>query len=110
MIALRPKAADLSDVDVLIAVIGRGADRSLGACGWDVAEEFPNTPEKVVLAKLRRLGKRKIIDGCPCGCRGDWTLTELGLQMLSDACLDVRDRKQRWTIDAIRKLKEARNG
>lgn len=37
-----------------------------GEIGW--------IPEKVLQAKLRGMYKRKIIDGCACGCRGDWEL------------------------------------
>ena len=33
---------------------------------------FRFAPEKLVRAKLRRLLERGLIDGCPCGCRGDW--------------------------------------
>lgn len=36
----------------------------------------PGTPEKVALAKMRSLIKRKLVDGCPCGCRGDFRLPE----------------------------------
>lgn len=40
----------------------------------DLAGLFPEAPEKVVLAKLRSLIKRKLMTGCPCGCRGDFEL------------------------------------
>lgn len=29
-------------------------------------------PRKVVAAKLAALLRRRLVDGCPCGCRGDW--------------------------------------
>jgi hypothetical protein len=35
-------------------------------------------PPKVVLSKLRALQKRVCLNGCACGCRGDWELTEYG--------------------------------
>lgn len=31
-------------------------------------------PWKIVLAKARKLIKRGLMDGCPCGCRGDFDL------------------------------------
>lgn len=31
-------------------------------------------PEKVLLAKLTSMKRRGLIDGCNCGCRGDWTI------------------------------------
>lgn len=37
-----------------------------------------DTPEKLVLAKMRRLIERGLVDGCPCGCRGDFVLTAKG--------------------------------
>jgi hypothetical protein len=39
---------------------------------WEVGDALEGKyPEKVVLAKLRRMIRRKLIDGCGCGCRGD---------------------------------------
>lgn len=34
----------------------------------------PGTPEKLRLAKMRRLIKKRLVVGCPCGCRGDFLL------------------------------------
>jgi hypothetical protein len=31
-------------------------------------------PDKVVLAKAKRLVKRGLISGCTCGCRGDFEI------------------------------------
>jgi hypothetical protein len=41
---------------------------------FDITKALGNPPEKVVLAKLRRLVKRGVITGCACGCRGDFEL------------------------------------
>lgn len=35
-------------------------------------DNWPNLPWKIVQAKAKRLVKRKVIDGCTCGCRGDY--------------------------------------
>lgn len=32
------------------------------------------TPPKLQLAKMRQLERRGLIDGCTCGCRGDFRL------------------------------------
>ncbi len=40
-------------------------------------------PEKLVLSKMRRLIKRGLVDGCPCGCRGDYEITQKGLEFLN---------------------------
>lgn len=37
-------------------------------------QDVPGVPSKVVLAKAKRLINRKVIDGCPCGCRGDFEI------------------------------------
>jgi hypothetical protein len=44
---------------------------------------FPDFPAKVVRARLRALRKRGYIDGCACGCRGDWNLEAPGRELLS---------------------------
>lgn len=40
-------------------------------------------PEKLVLSKMRSLIKRKLVSGCPCGCRGDYEITEKGIELLN---------------------------
>ena len=40
-------------------------------------------PEKVVLAKMDSLIRRGLVDGCACGCRGDFRLTEKGVAYLA---------------------------
>ena len=46
----------------------------------DVHLAMPNkVPDKVVLAKMRKLIRRGLVDGCPCGCRGDFVITKKGL-------------------------------
>jgi len=42
----------------------------------------PDTPRKLVLGKMRMLIRRGLVDGCPCGCRGDFEITEKGEQFL----------------------------
>jgi len=44
-----------------------------------VVDAMPaGVPPKVVLAKMRSLIKKGLVDGCPCGCRGDFALTARG--------------------------------
>jgi hypothetical protein len=38
----------------------------------DIADALPDFPQKVILAKLRKMVRRGIVDGCTCGCRGDF--------------------------------------
>lgn len=49
----------------------------------DVTRVFPpNTPEKLVLAKMAMLIRRGLVDGCTCGCRGDFEITDKGLALV----------------------------
>lgn len=41
--------------------------------------ELRGVPWKVLQAKLKALRRRGLIDGCACGCRGDWELTTEGV-------------------------------
>jgi hypothetical protein len=43
-------------------------------------EEIRNT--KLVLAKMRQMIKKGLVNGCPCGCRGDFHLTQKGKDYL----------------------------
>lgn len=43
----------------------------------DILEEFL-LPSKLILAKARKLMRKGLLDGCDCGCRGDFVLTERG--------------------------------
>jgi hypothetical protein len=42
----------------------------------------PETPDKLVLAKMKTLIRRGLVSGCDCGCRGDFVLTEMGAAFL----------------------------
>jgi hypothetical protein len=42
---------------------------------WDIKKALPQFPPKVVMAKLRSLVRRNVIQGCDCGdCRGDFKI------------------------------------
>lgn len=72
------KAANILD-EVMLAAIERDIKEcetsNIGACGWTLAER-EGWPWKVANAKLRKMERRGLVDGCPCGCRGDWTILE----------------------------------
>jgi hypothetical protein len=88
------KASDITGEAFLGALDGalrlRPDIASLGASRWDIgcvldghpewvgmAQATDGTsvriPEKVVLAKAKRLVQRGVINGCACGCRGDFS-------------------------------------
>lgn len=81
------KAADIPDATFVAAVVEAArlrnsptADRWAIACVLagrpeDVGVNFdgyPHMPNKVVLAKARKLVLRGLLSGCACGCRGDF--------------------------------------
>lgn len=49
----------------------------------DVFYAFPEgTPHKLVLSKMRSLIRRGLSGGCECGCRGDFEITDKGLELI----------------------------
>ena len=76
---------DIPDKPVLEYLL-RHKGRWCNGC-WverSVAQAMPSgTPSKLVLAKMRQLIKRGLVDGCGCGCRGDFEITAKGEAFLS---------------------------
>lgn len=70
----RVRASDISD-RAFIASMCRDVEE--GRSGWacrlsmDLAFFWP---EKVFLAKAASMIRRQVIDGCTCGCRGDFQI------------------------------------
>jgi hypothetical protein len=49
----------------------------------DVSKSMPPGIDKnLVLAKMRSLIRRELVDGCGCGCRGDFYITDKGRELL----------------------------
>lgn len=50
-----------------------------------VTHAFPDEVKgtKLVIAKMRQLIRRGLVDGCPCGCRGDFVITDKGRSLLT---------------------------
>lgn len=76
---------DIPDLPILQFVAGHGGRMCNRYFGdeRDVRQAMPlgfDTPDKLVVAKMARLIQRKLIDGCPCGCRGDYLITDKGEQ------------------------------
>ncbi|USN14653.1 hypothetical protein PAPPERLAPAPP_02830 [Brevundimonas phage vB_BpoS-Papperlapapp] len=50
-----------------------------------VAPLFPeDIPEKLLRGKMANLIRRGLIDGCPCGCRGDYEATDKGRAFVAE--------------------------
>ena len=90
------KCSDIPDLPILAHIAKIEESFSLGA-NWaalsvpadewqwrSVRNAMPEgTGEKVILAKMRVLIRNGLVQGCCCGCRGDFTLTEKGIQRLA---------------------------
>ena len=42
----------------------------------------PDIPDKLKIAKMANLIKKGLVSGCPCGCRGDYEITNKGINYL----------------------------
>lgn len=82
------KASDIPDeqfYDAMLDVFENGGAIGPGAWAsvWDLEERWPSIPRKVIVAKASALiHRRKTIDGCGCGCRGDFEFTPKGLDLM----------------------------
>lgn len=94
------KCKDISDRDVLEFVwdvnqADRWGNNSFGNDA-DVRRAMPgglDIPWKLAWAKMNQLIKRKLVDGCPCGCRGDYVVTAKGCEFIE------RPRHRRFVGD-----------
>jgi len=71
------QAKDVPDQAFLDAVAEISRDGKYGTetrwvMRYEIEERFCEVPPKVLLAKARSLIKRGKMDGCACGCRGDY--------------------------------------
>lgn len=53
-----------------------GPNDSMDRSVWQAIPK--DVPYKLALSKMRSLIKRGLIEGCGCGCRGDFEITEKG--------------------------------
>lgn len=80
------QAKDLDDRRVLNLIDELGAGRpSRWVFMWDLAPALAPAPYKVVQAKAKALIRRGLVNGCPCGCRGDFVVTDKGHMFLKAA-------------------------
>lgn len=83
-IARKIKCADIPDRPILefLETLGRWGTWYSGAAN-SVTNAMPaDIPWRLVHAKMRRLIHRGLVNGCSCGCRGDFELTDAGREWL----------------------------
>ena len=77
---------DLPIFDILLFVYVRCKDMWGNNCFGDELDIklhlFQGIPDKLFYAKMYKLIHGGYLDGCWCGCRGDYELTEKGLAFL----------------------------
>lgn len=78
---------DTPDKDILKFLVNLNGRWATWFDGYDhsVINCMPKgTTEKLALAKMSKLIKRGLVNGCNCGCRGDFVITEKGKEFLND--------------------------
>jgi hypothetical protein len=95
-------AATISDEDFILAVNKFQQENNINNHGgrrqtseiWvnlnQLADHF-NIHRNRIASKLRRTNKRKLTDGCTCGCRGDIVLLPLGRELMRKTALERRN-------------------
>lgn len=86
------KCADIPDKPILRFMLQneRGHNMWANWCfgnDFDVRHAMPggfNLPPNLVLAKMRQMIRRGVIDGCSCGCRGDFEITSKGMAEIGE--------------------------
>jgi len=77
-------SATISDLELVMAIAKLRVLQPRGYYSWvmigELSEELDIHPNRV-RSKFRRAEKRKLVDGCNCGCRGDFVLLPAGEAM-----------------------------
>lgn len=68
---------DVDKVDVLRVIEKKSLSTIPYVMLWEIEDDFPNIPNKVILAKLRQMVRAGWITGCGCGCRGDFEIADM---------------------------------
>lgn len=79
----RFQTKDIETDAVLLAVAAAARSGLAGAMLSEVVTTL-RRPRKVVLAKLKALIGQGLLDGCACGCRGDFQITAHGESVLAE--------------------------
>lgn len=91
---------DLPILEFLSATTGFGAtwfdlrDDAGNLTERSVLNAMPNgTPATLARAKMTMLIRRGLVDGCSCGCRGDYEITDAGKQYLCSQRVDHENKQ-----------------
>jgi len=73
---------DIADRPLLQFVATRQREKGLWVNAWDFEPPYSDLPDKLFRAKMDTLIRRGLLDGCACGCRGDYEMTDKGIECL----------------------------
>lgn len=84
----RPQCKDI-DTDAILRFLaqhqGKWSTHGEGYSMPTVRDAMPpGMPRKLQLAKMAQLWNSGLVGGCPCGCRGDWEITDEGLARIGE--------------------------
>lgn len=69
---------DIDDATLLRFIDRKQRELGRWVCVWDLEPPYSDLPDKLFRAKTATLIRRGMLTGCPCGCRGDYELTDKG--------------------------------
>jgi hypothetical protein len=75
------KAADLTNETALKAIIATREYWGVSML-WEIQGFLKDFPTKIVKAKLKKLIEQGLVNGCACGCRGDFVVTASGFALI----------------------------
>ena len=80
---------DISTEKILEWLNNRRINKKIWACWFDgfensIGQCMPeDVPDKLKIVKMSNLIDKGLVDGCGCGCRGDYEITEKGIEFFS---------------------------
>lgn len=83
------------DERALLRAILEGNEARPDSLGMMTSELPKLAPDKVLRAKLKSLRRRGLVEGCVCGCRGDFRITGPGRELLGRASLSPEAAERR---------------
>jgi hypothetical protein len=82
---IRRQCKDILDGPLLGLIARKQREKGMWVNTWDFEPPYSELPDNLFRAKMGQLMKRGLIDGCNCGCRGDYELTDKGREFLANA-------------------------
>jgi hypothetical protein len=82
------RCKDIPDEPILRFLYFRKRHNKLWACWFDgfensIGQAMPsNIPDNTKIKKMRTLIQKGLVNGCGCGCRGDYVITPKGVKFL----------------------------